>query len=117
MELLAGYEGDIFDFTGDVERDLLSITAVHPMRKEAVEKFLESMSGGNSEVNGRGSACGGRILQQHVLLEEASNHSGIFCFFVELPRLYSLPICFVLKKPTRGPFEFSIGIFGVKIRM
>ena len=41
VELLVGYEGDIFDFTGDVERDLLSITAVHPMRKEAVEKFLE----------------------------------------------------------------------------
>ncbi|VVB63802.1 Radical SAM superfamily protein [uncultured archaeon] len=41
VELLVGYEGDIFDFTGDVERDLLSITAVHPMRKEAVDKFLE----------------------------------------------------------------------------
>jgi wyosine [tRNA(Phe)-imidazoG37] synthetase (radical SAM superfamily) len=41
VELLLGYEGDIFDFTGDVERDLLSITAVHPMRKEAVDKFLQ----------------------------------------------------------------------------
>jgi wyosine [tRNA(Phe)-imidazoG37] synthetase (radical SAM superfamily) len=40
VELLVGYEGDLFDFTGDVERDLLSITAVHPMRKEAVKKFL-----------------------------------------------------------------------------
>jgi len=41
VELLVGYEGDLFDFTGDVERDLLSITAVHPMREEAVKKFLE----------------------------------------------------------------------------
>jgi wyosine [tRNA(Phe)-imidazoG37] synthetase (radical SAM superfamily) len=41
VELLVGYEGNIFDFAGDVERDLLSITAVHPMRKEAVDKFLE----------------------------------------------------------------------------
>jgi len=40
MELLIGYEGDIFDFTGDIERDLLGITAVHPMREEAVENIL-----------------------------------------------------------------------------
>jgi wyosine [tRNA(Phe)-imidazoG37] synthetase (radical SAM superfamily) len=41
VEYLIGYEGDAFAFTGKVEEDLLSITAVHPMRKEAVEKFLE----------------------------------------------------------------------------
>jgi hypothetical protein len=29
-----------FVFTGDVEQDLLSITAVHPMREEAVDGFL-----------------------------------------------------------------------------
>jgi wyosine [tRNA(Phe)-imidazoG37] synthetase (radical SAM superfamily) len=40
VEYLIGYEGDAFAFTGKVEEDLLSITAVHPMRKEAVEKFL-----------------------------------------------------------------------------
>jgi len=41
VEYLIGYEGDAFAFTGKVEEDLLSITAVHPMRKEAVEKFLK----------------------------------------------------------------------------
>ena len=41
VELLLGYEGDRFDFTSDVEQDLLGITAVHPMREEAVRKFLE----------------------------------------------------------------------------
>jgi len=41
VELLVGYEGDLFALTGDVEQDLLSITAVHPMREEAVRKFLE----------------------------------------------------------------------------
>ncbi len=41
VELLLGYEGDIFDFTSDVEQDLLGITAVHPMREEAVRKFLQ----------------------------------------------------------------------------
>jgi wyosine [tRNA(Phe)-imidazoG37] synthetase (radical SAM superfamily) len=41
VEYLIGYEGNAFAFTGNVEEDLLSITAVHPMRKEAVEKFLK----------------------------------------------------------------------------
>jgi wyosine [tRNA(Phe)-imidazoG37] synthetase (radical SAM superfamily) len=39
-ELLIGYPGDAFAFTGDVEDDLLSITAVHPMREEAVAELL-----------------------------------------------------------------------------
>jgi wyosine [tRNA(Phe)-imidazoG37] synthetase (radical SAM superfamily) len=39
-ELLIGYPGDPFAFTGDVEEDLLSITAVHPMREEAVAALL-----------------------------------------------------------------------------
>ena len=41
VEYLIGYEGNAFAFTGKMEEDLLSITAVHPMRKEAVEKFLK----------------------------------------------------------------------------
>ena len=41
VEYLIGYEGDAFAFTGNVEEDLLNITAVHPMREEAMEKFLE----------------------------------------------------------------------------
>lgn len=41
IEYLIGYEGNAFAFTGNVEEDLLSITAVHPMRKEAVEEFLK----------------------------------------------------------------------------
>jgi wyosine [tRNA(Phe)-imidazoG37] synthetase (radical SAM superfamily) len=40
VEYLIGYEGDAFAFTGSVEEDLLSITAVHPMREEAVSEFL-----------------------------------------------------------------------------
>jgi wyosine [tRNA(Phe)-imidazoG37] synthetase (radical SAM superfamily) len=41
VEQLAGYEGDSFDFTGNVENDLLAIAAVHPMREAAVRKFLQ----------------------------------------------------------------------------
>jgi wyosine [tRNA(Phe)-imidazoG37] synthetase (radical SAM superfamily) len=40
VEYLVGYEGDAFASTGDARQDLLSITAVHPMRREAVAKLL-----------------------------------------------------------------------------
>ena len=41
VEYLIGYEGNAFAFTGNVEEDLLSIAAVHPMREEAVKKLLK----------------------------------------------------------------------------
>ncbi len=41
VELILGYEGNAFAFTGNAEEDILSITAVHPMRREAVEELLE----------------------------------------------------------------------------
>lgn len=41
VELLVGYEGDSFDLTGNVESDILSIAAVHPMRDAAVRKLLQ----------------------------------------------------------------------------
>jgi wyosine [tRNA(Phe)-imidazoG37] synthetase (radical SAM superfamily) len=41
VELLVGYEGDSFDLTGNVGSDILSITAVHPMRDAAIRKHLE----------------------------------------------------------------------------
>ena len=44
-EYLIGYEGNAFAFTGNVEEDLLSITSVHPMRKEAVNEFLKKANG------------------------------------------------------------------------
>lgn len=40
VEYLIGYEGNAFAGTGDVPEDLLNITAVHPMREEAVAEFL-----------------------------------------------------------------------------
>jgi len=40
VELLIGYEGDAFATSGDAVADLLSITAVHPMREEAVRELL-----------------------------------------------------------------------------
>ena len=46
VEHLIGYEGDSFAFTGDVENDLLSITSVHPMRKEGVDHLLSKANSG-----------------------------------------------------------------------
>ena len=40
VELLTGYEGNEFSSTGDVHNDILSITSVHPMRRDAVEELL-----------------------------------------------------------------------------
>jgi wyosine [tRNA(Phe)-imidazoG37] synthetase (radical SAM superfamily) len=40
VELLTGFEGTDFGSTGDPARDLLAITAVHPMREDAVLALL-----------------------------------------------------------------------------
>ena len=45
-ELLIGYEGNWFAFTGHPEEDLLSIASVHPMKKEAVSRYLEKAGAG-----------------------------------------------------------------------
>lgn len=42
VEILSGHEEPDFVSTGDFEHDLLSITSVHPMRKESLEKFLRN---------------------------------------------------------------------------
>jgi len=50
-ECLIGYEGDAFASTGNVEEDLLSITAVHPMREEAVRDLLARARVGWSSID------------------------------------------------------------------
>ncbi|MBC7099509.1 radical SAM protein [Candidatus Bipolaricaulota bacterium] len=40
VELLIGYEGDEFAATGDAVTDILSITAVHPMREDVLKRLL-----------------------------------------------------------------------------
>jgi wyosine [tRNA(Phe)-imidazoG37] synthetase (radical SAM superfamily) len=42
VEYLIGYEGNAFTSTGNAAEALLSITAVHPMREDAIEEFLEN---------------------------------------------------------------------------
>jgi wyosine [tRNA(Phe)-imidazoG37] synthetase (radical SAM superfamily) len=57
VEYLIGYEGDAFAATGKVEDDLLAITAVHPLREEAVQALL-AKSGAGWEVVERLLAAG-----------------------------------------------------------
>jgi wyosine [tRNA(Phe)-imidazoG37] synthetase (radical SAM superfamily) len=40
IEYLTGYEGNVFASTGNAAEDILSITAVHPMRTEAIRELL-----------------------------------------------------------------------------
>lgn len=41
VEYLVGFEGNTFSYRGDVKEDLLNMTAVHPMREDSVEVFLD----------------------------------------------------------------------------
>lgn len=65
VECLVDYEGDAFASTGDAEQDLLNITAVHPMRREAVEALLKRAGASWAVVD--------RLLFQGDLLEKEYN--------------------------------------------
>ena len=45
VEYLTDYEGDAFAFSGDPVKDILSITAVHPLREDAVRELLKKTGG------------------------------------------------------------------------
>ncbi len=40
VELITGYEGNDFVYTGNFEDELLSTLSVHPMREEAIKSFI-----------------------------------------------------------------------------
>ncbi len=61
VECLTGYEGNAFATSGDAASDLLSITAVHPMREDAVCQLLAQAGAGWSVVQGLLSA--GQLVQ------------------------------------------------------
>ncbi|MDD8016291.1 MAG: radical SAM protein [Acidobacteriota bacterium] len=60
-ECLIGYEGNAFAFTGDVNEDLLSITAVHPMRDDAVRELLSKAGAGWEVIE--------RLIEDKKLIE------------------------------------------------
>ena len=66
VEYLIGYEGNAFAFTGNVDEDLLDITAVHPMREEAVKKLLLKAKVDWSVID--------RLIAQDKLVETKYKH-------------------------------------------
>ncbi len=50
-ELLTGYEGNAFASSGNFENDILSITAVHPMRKDAVMELMSKSNATEANLN------------------------------------------------------------------
>lgn len=61
VEYLIGYEGDAFASTGNIAEDLLSITAVHPMREKAVQALLRRAGADNSVVD--------NLVERNLLLQ------------------------------------------------
>jgi len=75
-EYLTGYEGNSFAFTGNVEDDLLSITSVHPMRKEAVCEFLEKAEADWEAID--------KLIRERKLVEVS--HEGKIFYLRKMPR-------------------------------
>lgn len=44
VEYLTGYERNAFSSSGNLKEDILSITAVHPMREDAIEELLKGIT-------------------------------------------------------------------------
>ena len=61
LELMTGYEGNAFASTGNLIDDLLSITAVHPMREEAVQALLAKTGAGWNLVE--------MLIKEHHLIQ------------------------------------------------
>jgi wyosine [tRNA(Phe)-imidazoG37] synthetase (radical SAM superfamily) len=61
VEYLIGYEGNAFASTGDAQQDLLSITAVHPMRESAVHELLRRT--GTSWADVHALIAGGQLIE------------------------------------------------------
>ena len=78
VEYLIGYEGNAFAFTGDIEEDLLSITAVHPMREEALNEFLSQAGAGWSIIH--------KMIAQGQLIQ--INYDGKNYYMRRLPARY-----------------------------
>ena len=45
VELLTAYEGDTVAFSGDLRRDILAITTVHPLRESALRALVDKSGG------------------------------------------------------------------------
>jgi len=70
VECLIGYEGNAFAYTGNVEEDLLSITSVHPMRKDAVKEYLAKANADWEAVE--------KLIREEKLIETTYKESKFY---------------------------------------
>jgi wyosine [tRNA(Phe)-imidazoG37] synthetase (radical SAM superfamily) len=75
VEYLIGYEGTAFSSTGDVAEDLLGITAVHPMRADAVRDLFARAGADWSVVE--------ELVEQERLVR--TRHDGRTFYLRKLP--------------------------------
>jgi wyosine [tRNA(Phe)-imidazoG37] synthetase (radical SAM superfamily) len=67
---LIGYEGNAFASSGNFADDILSITAVHPMREDAVMELLHKTNGEISLLN--------RLIEKRMLKKLEFNGSAFY---------------------------------------
>jgi len=66
-ELLIHNEGIEFTYTSNAEKELLSILAVHPMRKDAVEEFIKKANANNGLLTS--------LLEDEIIKEVKYNNN------------------------------------------
>jgi wyosine [tRNA(Phe)-imidazoG37] synthetase (radical SAM superfamily) len=81
VEYLIGHEGNAFASTGDVTGDLLSITAVHPLRDDALHELLEKNHADESVVK--------ELIDRGELIE--TDYEGHRFYLRSFANLGSLP--------------------------
>ncbi len=77
VECLLGIESGSFGFTGNVEEDILGITAVHPMRRSAVGEILERAGEDWTTID--------RMVNEEKIVE--LTHAGERFYFRKLPNV------------------------------
>ncbi|MDX9905233.1 MAG: radical SAM protein [Bacteroidales bacterium] len=69
-ELLTGYEGNAFASGGNFQEDMLSITAVHPLRCDAVNLLMRKSKASEEELHG--------LVEKGLLIKVYFNHNEYY---------------------------------------
>lgn len=77
VECLLGVETGSFGYSGDVEDDILGITAVHPMARDSVVELLDKANADWSVID--------RLLADEKIVE--LTHNGGLFYFRKLPKV------------------------------
>lgn len=69
-EYLIGYEGNKFSSTGNIKKDMLNITAVHPLKEEAVKELLKKCHADWSQVEA--------LIENNMIVESEYNEAKYY---------------------------------------